>query len=182
MLFRSLLLLVILTLVREPMVAGIQGILDQTLSYTDTYFAYHTPAAMLYCFAFGTTLYYAIRERKEFSYLLVMSGILIFGQFTWYRFEIMFTILVYLALKTPALVKNEKVGKCIGFASEGSFSFYLCHMMLFSVLEYITKRLPFTGTAEMIFCIVFIIVISYGIWWYLARPAEGWLKKRWTKA
>ena len=179
--WQSLILLFVLMISRDAMLEGIQEILNGILPYVDGYYAHHTPLTMLYCFVFGTTLYYAVQERKEFSYLFVLSAILVFGQFTWYRFEIFFTILLYLALKAPDLLADGRVKTILQMAGNGSFSFYLCHMVIFSGLDYVVKRLPLGNMGNMLFTVAVTVAVGYGLWWLAARPAERWLQRRLQK-
>lgn len=179
--WQMLVLLFIFMVSRDAMLEGIQEVLNSLLPYVDGYYAHHTPLTMLYCFLFGTTLHYAVKEKKEFSYLFIMAAILVVGQFTWYRFEMIFTILLYLALKAPDLLAEGKSKRWIQMAGEGSFSFYLCHMMIFSMLDYVVKRLPLGDIGDMIVSVATTILAGYGLWWFAVRPVERWLQRKLQK-
>ena len=179
--WQMLLLLFVFMISRDAMLAGVQDVLNEMLPYMDGYYAHHTPLTMLYCFLFGTTLHYAMKEKKEFSYLFVMAGILVIGQFTWYRFEMIFTILLYLALKAPQIIPEGKLQRLIQMAGSGSFSFYLCHMMIFTMLDYVVKRLPLNDMGNLIFTVAATILAGYGLWWFVVRPTECWFQKKLQK-
>lgn len=179
--WQMLALLFVLMVSRDAMLTGVQEVLNSLLPYVDGYYAHHTPLTMLYCFLFGTTLHYAMKEKKEFFYLFAMAVILVVGQFTWYRFEMIFTILLYLALKAPDMLKEGKWKRLIQMAGNGSFSFYLCHMMIFSVLDYVVKRLPLGHMGNLIFTVAATILAGYGLWWFAVRPAERWFQRKLQK-
>ena len=179
--WQMLILLFVLMISRDAMLAAVQEMLNSILPYVDGYYAHHTPLTMLYCFLFGTTLHYAMKEKKEFSYLFVLGAILVFGQFTWYRFEMIFTILLYLAVKAPDLLAEGRAKRMIQMAGNGSFSFYLCHMMIFSMLDYVTKRLALGNMGNMIFTVAVTILAGYGLWWFAVRPAERWFQRKLQK-
>ena len=166
---------------RDAMLAGVQDVLNGLLPYVDGYYAHHTPLTMLYCFLFGITLHYAMKEKKEFSYLFALGVILVVGQFTWYRFEMIFTILLYLAVKAPDLLAEGPWKRFIQMAGNGSFSFYLCHMMIFSMLDYVVKRLPLGHVGNLMVTVAATILLGYGLWWFAARPAECWFQRKLQK-
>ena len=66
-------------------------------------------------------------------------------------------------------------------AGNGSFTFYLCHMMIFSMLDYVVKRLPLGHMGKMTFTVVATILAGYGLWWFAVRPAERWLQRKLQK-
>lgn len=160
----SFALLLVFMIAEEPMLHGLQGMLDCMLPYVDGYYAYHTPLTMLVYFLFGTTLYRAIQEKKDFLYLGFLTVVLIFGPFTWYRFECIFTILVYIGVKAPGWIKNPWLEKWLAKASEGSFCFYLCHMVALSMLTYIMKRVAMPESAAIAVETAAVLVFTILVW------------------
>ena len=66
-------------------------------------------------------------------------------------------------------------------AGNGSFSFYLCHMMVFSMLDYVVKRLPLGDFGNLIVSVAATILVGYGLWWFAVRPAERWFQHKLQK-
>lgn len=85
------------------------------------------PFFHLYCFFLGIVLYLAVREGRQFLYVLWILFLLGINDMGAYRWENVLTLCVLGALQCE-IHPGEKVKRVIMFLSEGSFSVYCIHV------------------------------------------------------
>ncbi len=90
------------------------------------WFCENTPIAELYCFLFGVTVYYAIKEKREFIYIIYLLMILYVFNMGAYNWEIIMTLCLMGSLQNPIPIKGS-LEKIIKFLAEGSFAVYCIH-------------------------------------------------------
>lgn len=74
------------------------------------YFSSMNPLTNLYCFMLGITLFMAIKEEKEYFYILMIGIFMCVTRFSWYQYEFLFVILILVAVKfTPVSKKLSYV-------------------------------------------------------------------------
>lgn len=99
------------------------------------WFASMNPLTELYCFLLGAVLYIAIRESRQYLYLLVLLLGLIVSSVDWYKFEIVFVVLAALSVLCKNITSNTTISKFISWLSNGSFTLYLIHPLVLVIAK-----------------------------------------------
>ena len=97
------------------------------------WFKYQFAINEMYCFFLGSTIYYALKDKKEFIYILILGAVALYSGFSWYPNEIIITLLVMGAITWPGITNNENIKKVIHELSNMSFTLYLFHPILLKV-------------------------------------------------
>lgn len=145
------------------------------------WFAKMNPLSEFYCFIFGVTLFYAMKEGKEIIYAVLLGAILILTQIQWFSYEIIFTILLMLVLKSPSIIKSDKIISIIQFLSKGSFALYLCHPILLQIAVSLGNKIYLNDFTKCLFFLIVTIGGSYTLWWFVLRPIENMVKGKLDK-
>ena len=129
--WESFLTLTVLLIVRKYIVSVVYSLV-LSWGYEDCadIFAEQFPLSEIYCFMFGVVLYWAIIDKKEALYGMLLLALLIVSNLNCYKFEIGFTIMLMLAVCFEPIIKNERAVKIIQHISELSFTLYLIHPMV----------------------------------------------------
>lgn len=144
-------------------------------------FVEKTPASTIYCFGIGIVLFFAIQEAKEDIYCFCMGMLLIWSQFTWYKYPIMFLIIVTICIKGKTFLKNVKVEKIISFFSKGSFALYLCHPIIFAIINLLCNLLGIQGIVKAILLYSGILIGTYVFYYFIELPIEKHLTTKLLK-
>lgn len=149
-----------------PNLSGIEFFLDAT------------PLSNLYCFLFGSTLYYAVKDKKTSFYGFIIICSLVITQLSWYPYELLFTALVLILVEFRSLSKNPKTIRRIHFLSSGSFALYLCHPPILQISNIICSKLGFNNGVTLVFLLATTILGSYAFYYFIVNPMESKLEKR----
>lgn len=129
------------------------------------WYASMNPYSELYCFLFGIVLYLAFKEHKEFHYLFLLTVILIFNNFSWFNYEITFTILTATMLISPSLLNAPKICSFITFLGSGSFSLYLWHPV---ILNLANELFPQDTLLKMLIIMTVSLLLSYTVYYIIS--------------
>ena len=103
-------------------------------------FASWLPFSVMYCFLAGICIYHAHKEKKQFSFSLILIVFMVFTKFQKYQFDLGLFLLMQAAVELPDLLgdadRNIRVRKIISIFSDFSFALYLSHIL---VLEQVMK-------------------------------------------
>ena len=132
------------------------------------WFSALNPVAELYCFVLGAVLFIAIKESKQYLYLLIMLTGLIISSLQWYNYEIVFLALLALSVMSANITSIEPIKKAIIWLSNGSFTLYLIHPLVLAVEGRLWYKLEIWkesihGVVLYISCISVSYLIYYGI-------------------
>ncbi len=132
------------------------------------YFSSMNPIAELYCFVLGAVLFISIKESKHYLYLLIMLICLIASSLQWYRFEIVFLLLIAISCLSVNITSKEPIKKAIIWLSNGSFTLYLVHPLVIYVDGRLWYKLGILkeslhGIVLYMCCIFVAYFIYYGI-------------------
>ncbi len=105
------------------------------------YYLGANPLSEIYCFLFGAVLYVAIREGKQFFYLLVVGTLMMFEVFSINIWELVYLLLLSSAIVSGNFIKNSKLTKTIIELSKLSFTLYLTHPLTLRVWSMILSKL-----------------------------------------
>lgn len=166
---KALILVIILLFSRSYIVTFIQNLffMYPEESRIDR-FAQHNPLVTLYCFILGVTLFLAIKENKTNIYALLILCTLIATNFSWFSHELLFTILIMAAVLMPNIINNEKFKYFLKFISGGSFTLYLIHPMVLTIIN-----LDTCGLKPTIFLYIVCLFISYTIYYLIITKIEN---------
>ena len=171
----SLIILTVILFCRDPFVARLEGILNESGQIVSGIheFAEWMPLSVFYCFFLGVTVFYACKERQQFSFALLCIISLIYNEFKWFGWDIAMALLVLgAAVLPPVIVREGMITRIIKTASAFSFAQYLTHIM---VLGYVVKLKDFMvpiirNKGFMIFVSAFCMVIGYLTWRFIEKP------------
>lgn len=95
------------------------------------------PLTGLYAFLMGVTIFYAIKENKEYRSLII-SGLIAFGFYIYgmaypYGDSFIISIIILCILKTQISLKFQITGKLIDFIDMHSYSIYLMQGLVITV-------------------------------------------------
>lgn len=140
-------------------------------------FPVKTPINTLYCFWFGVTLYYAIKENKQNLYCCICGLLMILSQFKLYPYPIIFLLLINICIHSSEFIKNDRIKKALSFLSQGSFYLYLCHPILLAIFNLICNRIGINGILKAAILCIGIMSISYAVYYILIIPLDKKLKE-----
>ncbi len=104
--YAALAALILLLFAYHPFVAWLQEQLSIRFPWMDSpdVFAQWTPVSVFYCFFLGVTVYYARKDRREFSFVTLCVLAMVFNEFKWFAWDIVMALLVMGAISLPSLV------------------------------------------------------------------------------
>lgn len=176
--------LIVLLFLREPIAKFIETTLaDYPLEGHMEWFSLMNPLNELYCFMFGVTLYFAIKERREILYAYILFLTIMVTQFQWYQFELFFTLFLILMITLPGVNFNAKLTRVFSAAAQGSFALYLCHPLIIKAVSFVFNHFM-NGIADsfsFIIMLTVVIVLSYVFWYLIERPVEKVLNDKLLK-
>lgn len=138
-------------------------------------FAISNPIYTLYCFLLGMTVYFAVRDNKTLQLSLFAIFALIITDFTWYKYELVFALLLLFAYSSEPLFKNSRLTDAVQFLSKGCFTLYLIHPLLLDAipLTFFSNRL-----LNSLSCYFECMFISYFFYYFIIYKVESVIKKR----
>lgn len=155
--FSAMVMLIVLmacTPVARTLLAQFLGGMLDAETYNIDSFCEHFPFLHLYCFFLGIVLYLAVKEGRQFLYVLWILFLLGIYDTGAYRWENILTLCVMGALQCEIRL-GEKIKKVISFLSEGSFSVYCIHSWL--MWEFV---IPVFGKAGTYKSVNFVLVLA----------------------
>ncbi len=99
-------------------------------------FAKYAAFTNIYAFLLGVLLFVVIKEQKEHYLLFAASMFLVLSDFSIYSFELIFTMLLCFIIKSPDLIKNDKLRQGFDVFRNAMFSLYLFHPMVLDSFPY----------------------------------------------
>ncbi|MBE5837172.1 acyltransferase family protein [Butyrivibrio sp.] len=159
---------------RNWMINAIQQMLS---SYPDEahieYFSSMNPLTELYCFLFGAVLFIAIKESKQYLYLLILLIGMIISSLSWYSYEIVFVILVAVSVLCENMTSNIAISKIINWLSKGSFTLYLVHPLVLAVESALWYKLGiWSESLHGLVLYTSCIAVSYFIYYCIINKIE----------
>lgn len=146
------------------------------------YFSCMNPLVEMYCFLFGALLFVAIKEHKESIYLILGMMILVSTSLNHYAYEFIFVILIACAVKTEAVVKNERIIKVISAISAGSFTLYLIHFPILQIEGLIWEKIGIDNTLLHGICLYCLCIAgSFTFYFMVISKIEKWAKDKFLK-
>ncbi len=143
------------------------------------WFAEMNPLSELYCFLLGAVLFVAIKESKQYLYILVVLTGLIASSLTWYSYEILFVLAVALAAGCKSITSNNTIVKIITWLSKGCFTLYLIHPLVLTVEGYLYRKSGIANeTIHGILLYLCCIVSSYFIYYCIISKIEHAIIKK----
>lgn len=137
------------------------------------WFATMNPLTVLYCFMLGATLFMAVKEGKEGRYAIFIGIVLIMTSFGTYPYELLFTLLILVAVVSMPLINNSKMQKYISYVSKGTFALYLIHPLVLKVARGILKRIGIQNVIlSEIYLFSLCIIVSYAIYYLIIYKIE----------
>lgn len=135
-------------------------------------FAINNPLTTLYCFVFGSTLFYAIKDNKQFYYCLLLLLFSIITSARLYFYEVLFTVVVCIAyycnLKSDSM--SHHLYAMLRLFSKMSFAVYLIHPIILDVELFIWKGMHINNSAaHTVFIYLMCFVVSYGVYFIIDR-------------
>ncbi len=130
------------------------------------WFASMNPLSELYCFLIGAFLFFIIDRRKEY-FLFLIPVIMTISSFEWYSYELLFALMIAIAVKIPAIFKNPKICKVISWISDGSFTVYLTHPTVMAIEIIIWRLLGFENNIAHAVSLYIVCMVSAYLLYYL---------------
>lgn len=144
------------------------------------WFANENPFATLYCFMFGIVLFLAIKESKSSFLMMLFSGLLIVLDFECYKYELVFTMMLFFATQLPNIVDDEKGKRILKCISRGTFALYLIHPMVLRIAPVFYRKFfgrSASGVLYALYCYFTCFAISYFIYYVIVQKLEKVVQK-----
>lgn len=142
------------------------------------WFAESNPGSKLYIFLFGVTLYYAVRDRKQFLYALVLCVVLMAKSFQWHAFEVFPCCLIMMATMLPSIEVSPFIGRGIQEFGKASFALYLVHPMLLPIIRQIFIKISVSAGTQMLIYTLVSIAVSMLLYFCVVQPMETKIRVR----
>lgn len=124
------------------------------------YFASHNPLTELYCFWFGTTIFWAVKEHKENLFSAFAVFVMAATQMKYMQYELLFSIFIILLISLPPILKNDKAVRVTSECSKATFSLYLFHPLLLKIMN--SGWIKYTNKfVALVVQTVVVLVLSY---------------------
>lgn len=175
--YKSMLILIIFLFCRPYLVAWIQNIFaGYPKNAKIEYFATMNPLTELYCFLLGAVLFVAIKEKKQNVYQMVISIALAVTALSWYQYELLFVLLVAIAVSFAPITENKQVCKWISIISGGSFALYLIHPMVLDIAPIIWGKIGIENQwLYAIYLYISCIGAAYILYYVFIIKIERWV-------
>ncbi len=177
----AIIILIVLLFARNPFTAWIESVLNNSpKSFSSTYdFSQWMPLSVFYCFFLGVTVYYACKEKRAYSFVLLCVIAMVYNEFKWYAWDLVMALLVLAAVELPPIINQGKLLDITKLLASFSFALYLTHL---TVLGYIMKlqdvMVPYIRhKGFLIFTVIICIAVGYLTWKYIEPPAEALMKR-----
>lgn len=174
----SLVLLIVMLFCRKPVAHRFEVFLNNSgrnISEIHSFVEW-MPLMVFYCFFLGVTIYYACREGRQFSFLVLCILSMTYNEFGWFVWDIAMALMVLGAVSLPPLVTGEgKIAQVVKTVSDFSFAQYLTHI---AVLGYVIKlesvMVPIIRNKGFLFFVVIVCMgVGYLTWRFIERPLSG---------
>ena len=177
--YRAFLFLFVFIMGTEYIAITIQNILSIYPSEAHIErFATMNPLTELYCFLLGCTLFISIKENKQFLYAMILVITMIVKSFTWYAYEMLFTLWILLSVSFKPIFRKEIVCRIIVLSSKGSFMLYLVHPIILRIAPILREQLCIKNKfIYAIFLYISCIGVSYVLYYLIIQRSERKLIK-----
>ncbi|RKI92757.1 acyltransferase [Parablautia intestinalis] len=179
-LYTSFICTVIFLVGRPFLIKAIQlWLIDYPAEAHIEWFSTNNPISELYCFLLGCTLFLAIKEEKQNTYIFIITILLIVTRFEWYPFEFIFVIFIYIAIAMPPLTHSNIVSKFISIISNGSFALYLIHPIVLIIASDIWQKCGIHNKwIYTLYLYFFCISVSYCIYYLGIIKIENYIQQK----
>lgn len=178
--WRSLVVFLVALAVTPYWISLLNKVLCIWLPETEaSWFARSNPVSKIYIFLGGIVLYYAMKEKKQFLYAIMVCALLMSTSFQWHGFDFFSVVVVSLAVVLPGLEVPSGVAEKILLMSNASFALYLIHPMVLPSLRLLFLRIPINQMTQMFAYVLISLIISAVIYYKLAMPLENKAQKVW---
>lgn len=120
----------------------------------------------------GATLFIAIKEKKQNIFGFFITGVLIVTKLTVYPYELLFILVILIAVSFESTIKNEMMLKVISIISRGSFALYLIHPIVLQIATRVWNKANNSTILYAIYLYVMCIAISYILYYGVVIKIE----------
>ena len=145
------------------------------VSHAD-WFSTMNPISCLVVFMIGVTVYHSKEEGKQIIITLLACATLVFTQFQWYQFDLLFGILLCMVVSVNDSRFLGKYGFILYEVGRESFSLYLCHPMILLVVSMLGNYFNWFNSIKLIVGLGGSIVGTFIFHNYIVAPITKRLK------
>lgn len=178
----SLAALAVLLFTNRPLISFIESYVQSHYGENaDPYtFATFFPLSVMYAFFAGITVYWAIKNNKQMSLVILSIICLVYNNFDWFPWEISYMLIVLLAASVPGMTfKFPIVRTGIETFAKFSFALYLSHPFILGKLMRLKNFLVpiIRNKGFLAFVLAACILFAYLLWRFVEKPVSKLMAK-----